>query len=474
LEDKMKKIIIALILLALSVGAFSCGGGAGSADTPRGENGGTPSVVQLSPSHFVAQTNTSITLHAKVLDGNGAPVANTLVTFTNLSSIGVLSSTTARTTNTGLATVSLKSTTDGFSTVQAEVSKDVGQARDRKTVMFSSNTPLVQPGLTPSLTLSVDDGDGIPNETNDFVLTNAIDNQRLITATVSVGGTPVKGSKVTFGADRAFKIGSNPAAICSDGSATCEVIFPQGNSATTNDSGDASVLVEVKPTASSFIEAPLNITALADNGAFNLVTLLLEPVQSVTVSADPTSVASGGTSTITAQALIKGGSPVPDGTAVNFTVNPPANGSVDTPFAQTISGIATAKFTAATVTSNTSATIFAFVGGISGQVPVTITASPPALAIIPTTFTIDSTNAGSVSVQYVLSGGLAPYTVHFTLPQFVDPASPTRDAAIVQKVFTVKYTWSTAASATFQLVVVDGQGKTIQSTVNIAVPSAGP
>ncbi len=58
------------------------------------------------------------------------------VIFTNLSPIGVLSSTTAETNDSGIATVTLKSTTDGFSTVQAEVNKDVGQARDRKTMIF--------------------------------------------------------------------------------------------------------------------------------------------------------------------------------------------------------------------------------------------------------------------------------------------------------------------------------------------------
>ena len=53
----MKKAFILLVLLALSLSAFSCGNGAGSADSPSGENPGIPSVVQLLPSHFIAQTN---------------------------------------------------------------------------------------------------------------------------------------------------------------------------------------------------------------------------------------------------------------------------------------------------------------------------------------------------------------------------------------------------------------------------------
>jgi hypothetical protein len=331
----MKKIIIALTSLALVIFALNgCGGGAGSASKPRGENPGTPSVVQLTPSQVVAQTNSVITLHAKVLDGNGTPVSNRRVTFTDLSPIGVLSSTTAETNDSGIATVTLKSTTDGFATVQAEVNKDVGQARDRKTMVFSSfNTEQPPSPPAPILTLSVDDGDGIPNEPNDFILfKNANDNQRLITATVSQGLFLIVRSTVTFGADRAFKVGSDPKATCSDGSATCDVIFPAGNTALTNNSGEASVPVEVVPTALSSLETTLNITASADVGAFNLVTLFLEPVfvQSVTVSANPSSVASGGTSTITARALTNAGTPVPDGTTVNFTTT---NGGVD-PFAQ--------------------------------------------------------------------------------------------------------------------------------------------
>jgi ABC-type glycerol-3-phosphate transport system substrate-binding protein len=86
LEDKrMKKIIMLFMLLALSLGTFSCGGGgAGSADTPGGEKHGVASVVRLSPSQYIAQTNSFIFLHAQVFDGNGTPVAGTVVTFKNL------------------------------------------------------------------------------------------------------------------------------------------------------------------------------------------------------------------------------------------------------------------------------------------------------------------------------------------------------------------------------------------------------
>jgi hypothetical protein len=417
-EGKMKKIIIALMLLALSVGAYSCGGGAGSVDRPKGENPGTPSVVQLSPSQFVAQTNTVIALHAKVLDGNGKPLANRRVIFTNLSPVGVLSSTTAETGGAGIATVTLKSTTQGFATVQAEVNKDAGQARCRKTVFFSSNSCCQ---LIPTLTMSVDDGDGTPNEPDDFILLkNANDNQRLITATVSNGLFLITGSMVTFGSDRPYKVGTDPDAACSDGSSTCEVIFPAGNTALTNDFGEASVLVEVVPTALSSIGTTLNILAQADIGAFNLVTLFLEPVfvQSVAVSANPKTVDSGGTSAITANVTTTAGTPAPDGTTVNLSVTQ-GSGGVD-PFAQTTGGVATAQFTAPTLAEgagNETDTITASVGGQQGSTNVTVTAPeapPPTPTPDTTSPTVTSTDPGPDGTLDISGGNPVPVKITFS------------------------------------------------------------
>ena len=172
----MKKIVILAILLAFSFSVLSCGGGSGSFSSPHGENPGTPTIVRLLPSHYIALTNSIITLHAKVLDGNGAPVKNVSVRFTNQSPIGILSATTAKTNNSGLATVTIKSTVTGFATIQAEVNKGVANVRDKKTVFFSSTL-----SLSPYLVLDVDgNGNGIYNEPSDLNLFeggNADDNQ---------------------------------------------------------------------------------------------------------------------------------------------------------------------------------------------------------------------------------------------------------------------------------------------------------
>jgi hypothetical protein len=386
LEDKMKKIIILSVLLALSLFLFNCGGGAGSSSSPKGENKGEPSVVQLLPSHFVAQTNSSITLHAKVLDGNGAPVNNIPVSITNLSPIGVLSALSAKTNTAGIASVTIKSTISGFATIQVEVNKGTGQVRDRKTVFFSS---LSASQAMPSLDL-------ISNNYELFQTTN--DNEAVVTATVFDGfGQRIIGMDVLFGSDSE------------------EATFPLGSTVMTDTNGQASVLVRVIPSTLRTLPTVINITALADNGAFNIVSLTLSPVsiQKVDVFANPQSIDSGGTSTITAQVTTTAGTAAPDGTTVNFTTT---NGGID-PFSQTANGIAEAEFNAPTLeagATNESALITAAVSGQDDDVTVTIIApepepvEPTALAINPPTV---STVTGICSTfSFTISGGTPQYT----------------------------------------------------------------
>ncbi|UCE78648.1 MAG: hypothetical protein JSV13_09065, partial [Nitrospiraceae bacterium] len=81
-------------------------------------------------------------------------------------------------------------------------------------------------------------------------------------------------------------------------------------------------------------------------------------------------------------AITNVGTPVPDGTTINFTASP---GGID-PFAATTDGAATVTFTAPTVTVNTSASITASVAGVPGSTTVSITAAPAPAA----TQTLDS------------------------------------------------------------------------------------
>jgi len=379
----MKKIFILFILLALSLFAFNCGGGSGSSSSPKGENPGEPSVVQLLPAQFIAQTNSIITLHAKVLDGNGAPVNNIPVSFTNLSPIGVLSATTKQTNNAGIATVTLKSTTSGFSTVQAEINKGVSQVRDRKTVYFATSL-----NLQPYMILDVDgDSDGIYNEASDLILfETATDNQVMIRATVFNGfGQRAAFTSVTFGAD------------------SLEASFPLGSIKTTDANGEAFVLVQVDPIAIRNLGTVLNITAVADNGAFNMVSLFLKSVtvsaSSSSLSANPTAINPGGTSDLTAAVKLNTGNIAPDGTAVSFVTT---CGTV-TPFAQTTNGVAPGTFTAPSTEG--ACTVTATAGGVTiGSVRILVTSG---LVVIPDKMGLAIGEEAPVRVF----GGIPTYTI---------------------------------------------------------------
>jgi hypothetical protein len=466
----MKKIIILLALLALSFGTFSCGGGAGSSDTPSGENPGIPSVIKLLPAQYVAQTNAFIYLHAKVLDGNGAPVKNVPVTFTNLSSIGnliiasantsgkvTLSSTVAKTDSRGIATIKLYSTTDGFATVQAEVNTGAGIKRERKTVYF---TKYSGPFL-PSLILEV-----VYGELNYYTLFETeTDNEVIVQATVyDQFDLLVYGSVVTFGADWPYKIGS--ATSCSDGSNACEVTFPNGNTATTNRFGEASVLVRVDPLSLKNITSVLNITASADTGAADIVSLLLEPVtiKDVTVSANPDVVKIGDKSTITAAVTLSTGGPAFDGTGVSFTTCDEATctapcGAI-TPFAQTTDGSAGAEYTAPS--SPDKCTVTATAGGKSGTKDINVLATLT-LGVIPTTQTI-SDPAVDDTREFKVVGGTAPYYAYSDNPGVVDVAL-TDSSTVTATVLSVP-----TADTTVKITIYDSVGANTSASLILDIP----
>jgi len=464
----MKKIFILFILLALSLFAFNCGGGSGSSSSPKGENPGEPSIVQLLPAQFVAQTNSIITLHAKVLDGNGAPVNNIPVSFTNLSPIGVLSALSAKTNSTGIASVTLKSTTSGFSTIQVEINKGVSQVRDRKTVFFSSFST-AQP--IPKLDLIVD---GAGKDYTLFEPGVSNDDEVTAIATVSDGfGQLVIGMDVLFGSDSE------------------EASFPLGSMAMTDTNGRASVLVKVIRSIPSL--DVINITAIADNGAFDIVSLTLSPVEikkeNISVFASPMSIKSGKTSTITAEVMTTAGTPAPDGTAVKFKVIS-GSGIVDPSYpryVQTTNGFAEAEYTAPDVTEDDTATIKAYVGneadGVNANVTVTILApeikppTPPTLTVTPTTASVSCT-AGGVRT-FVVVGGVSPYKVTSSNPNVTLEGASGTPPTVAIIASGGSFTASLAAgscgsfpdaTSTVPLVVTDNASAVTSATLTVTNP----
>ncbi|MEJ2683474.1 MAG: Ig-like domain-containing protein [Candidatus Sulfobium sp.] len=414
----MKRLLSLIALFILTTALAGCGGGTGSSSQPSGVNAGVPSVIHVLPVQSIIQTNSYIPVKAKVLDGNGNLLPDTTVTFTNLSLVGSLSATTAKTDQLGIATVNLFSTISGFSTIQAEVNTGAGMVRDKRTVFFSDydiTVPLET--TTPVLTLDVDgNSNNIFDEPSDYILFETPDdNEVLIRATLTVGGAPVSGSLITFGSD------------------TAEGTFPLGDTAHTDNNGEASVLVKVDPAVLRTFNTVLNITASADDSsgniiAENIVSLFLDPVlvDTVSVGADPQLVDSGATSKISAQVSTTAGSAAPDGTVVNFTTT---NGSVS-PFSQTTSGVATATFTAPKLQPgafNQQATITGSSGGKSGSVTVTIVAPTPtptptpaptptptptpvpALTVVPASQPIVAASGGTAT--FTIGGGTPPYVV---------------------------------------------------------------
>ena len=465
----MKKITLSFIaLLILSTFLINCGGGSGGSSSPGGEKPGVPEIVQVLPSHYIALTNSAILIRAKILNGNGGPVKNLPVTFTNISPIGTLmnsndaplgNQTVVKTDDSGMATIKVKSTTTGFVTVQAEVNKGVGIVRDRKTMYFSSSL-----SLSPFMYLDVDgDDDGIYDEGSDYILfENSTDNQVLIRATVfNRFGQRAFGSGVTFGADWPYKIGSST--TCSDGSSSCEVSFPNGNTATTDSSGEAFVLVRVDPVTIRNITTILNITASADNGAANMVTLQLLPVtiSTVTVSATPPVVEPAGTSKITAAVTLNTGAPAFDGTVVSFTtICGTTNGSV-TPFSQTTDGAAEATFTAPS--TEDTCTITATSGGVSASTDILVTS---ALTVLPDKVSVNGAAPADI-ITFTIFGGISPYTVTSSDPAITISAIT---ATATGGTFTATVPAGTAAGSV-TLTVRDSAGTTATATITITSPA---
>ena len=437
---------IFLLLFCMTIILAGCGSGSGtgSSSEPGGVNTGVPTVVKLLPVQFIAQTNSFITLKARVLDGNGNAVQNYPVSFTNMSLTGDLSAATANTNELGNAEVRIFSTTPGFATILAQVTTGSGIVRDRKTVYFSTNDVL---RATMSLDVNSVPGNALYNELSDFTLfETATDDTVEVLATVfDVGGVPVgAGVGVSWSASHA------------------EAKFIRTETET-NVFGEAKAIIQVTPASIRDTETNLNISAFSDNGAGNMVTLFLQPVVvsvgTSSLTANPTTVAPGGTSTLSALVKLNTGGAAPDGTTVNFasTCVPPG-GSV-TPFGQTTGGLAPGTFTAPAIegTCTVTATVQ---GQVIGSVTIKVAKE---LAVFPTSVTLAT---GATSGNIVITGGNPPYSITSSdTTKAVVNGSP---VAASGGAFTVT-AGATTGSATIQVRDASGNTVTVAITVSSAV-----
>jgi hypothetical protein len=365
----------------------------------------------------------------------------------------------------GMATVALFSSTPGFATVQAEVGSGAVNVRDKKTVYFSVfDFRIPGQATVPTLTLAVDsNNDGTYNDPSDFFLSSG---EAIVRATVLDGsGAPVANDTVMFAAD------------------STEVTFPDGDSKVTNSDGQAFVRIKVVPSEARNFNTPVNISALSiTTGAANVLTLFVTPIEvgQLAVIAQPPTVASGGSSTISATALTTTGSLVPDGTIVNFT----ASSGVVEPFAQTTDGIATAAFTAPTLAAGSggrNVTLTASAGGKQATTTVVVTAPPaptppptptptpvPALAVTPPG---GSMPCGGASQNFFVTGGTPPYSA--TAPLSTAPVTITNSPVQSSGGFftvTTKDCGTLPASTPVSILVIDHTSKIVTVTVTVTNP----
>jgi hypothetical protein len=438
----MKKVFIILALLAFTLSFAGCGGGSGSMDSPKGENPGKSTLVELTPSHFVSHTNSDITLHAKVLDGNGNPVKNKPVRFTNLSPIGTLDKITDKTNAAGIATVTLHSHEVGYATIQAEVDEGLNQVRDR-TVIYYSSFNLMWP--EPQIVLEIDaDGDGIYNEASDFnFFETATDDTATLRATAyDEFGKRIVGMDITFSGDSGAS-------------------FPLGNVFKTNSAGQAFTTLKVSPTSVVGQETSLNVYATGANNAVGFLQVFLRPVYitGITLVASPSAVIAGETATVIAVVTTSAGT-VPDDLAVQFSVSPVTLGYVEPVVALTSNGSATTVFTPSDTQIGT-ATITASIADFAATAEIVVTTE---FAVAPDSQTLTNPAVGD-TVTYTISGGVAPYN-----------ATSSNTALVTVGVSGITLTATVAAvpitDTDIEITVTDSSGRppvTVTLTITIEV-----
>ncbi|KJU86307.1 membrane or secreted protein containing Bacterial Ig-like, group 1 domain protein [Candidatus Magnetobacterium bavaricum] len=492
--------VMLLCLLAMSV--VSCGGGGGSAGndyTPPQPTVGVPHDIMLSSDRTVGQSNSPIYMTALVTDVNGRPVKNTEVTFTKTSTAGNISPSLlndfafkdiavykVQTDVYGRASIKVNSTASGYVTVEAYTG---GGLMARRSMLFTSSGTIVNQFTPISVVLDIDgNNNGTYNEKDDYKvcqsktdqivrvkttvyfkgekaagiglfvatdLSNLVDFYNNIYGIYSVNSTT--GVKTLMGCDY-----NGNGAIDAAGESAC---FTTHNNTSgvpsywfsedrvyTNSSGEAKTEFRISCQTVTQ-ERLISVLAMTDSYSFpefsptvkyygtGSTTLFIEPivVSSVTVTADPTEVAVGQTSYITAKVnTTLGDATAPDGTFVQFYADckdstATALSSLNPQTAQIVNGKATTIFTAPTQipTGDTGqCTIEARVGAVSGFVALTVNR---ALEVTPSSQTLSDPEVGDTATFNVV-GGSKPYSVRSGHPAVSVAISGSKITATVASV----------------------------------------
>lgn len=480
----MKKVFILLTVMALAVGAFSCGGGgAGGLDSPGGENPWIASVLTLSVDKNVAQTGSYVYFHAKVLDGNGNPLAGKTVNFTNVAGGGEISGvsissivtgffdksasavTTAVTNGYGIASVRVRLTSDGFVTLVAEY----GGLRDKRSAYFTSSDSTKGLSFTPiAVNVDVDgNNNGIYNESDDMRICQTVnDNVLRVRTTVYIVGARASGVSVNVLTDYDIMATFPNTPYGSDNDADLDI---DEDNIVTNSQGEAFTELSVNCLVEN-VERILNVYASTPtyyiqefDGNFSGVggiSLFLQPVTvtGITVTATPDTILSAETSIIRATVHTTAGSEL-DGILVQFNTS---CGTTDPTVTTTVDGVAETTFTPPSYPGP--CTITAKVGSVTGSAIVTVTTP---LAVLPSSQTVV---AGS-SATFTIIGGFPIYNIYAnTAASWAQPSPST--VTTNPGIFTVLVPAGTpAGSVTY--TIRDSRGTTVTATLTITTTGAG-
>ncbi|MBF0564633.1 MAG: hypothetical protein HQK89_05265 [Nitrospirae bacterium] len=466
-------VYLLALLLIYSCGSGGGGGTSAPDYTPGTGQSGVPFKVLLSPTTSLGQTNAPIFMTAYVSDINGMPVKNTNVNFTKTTGVGQItaSSTTGvalfttrdnsvvngLTNQYGQAAVQVTSTASGFVTVEAVAG---GGLMDKKSVLFGSSGAKSFSPIFVSVSFD-GNGNGVYDENDDFkVCQGTTTNTVKLRATVYYKGERVSGSTGINGQPVYVYISSDndrlttfPYNIYFDSvNNVCTYPDKSVNGAPASGAGCIYTgtfnnlsqnhvkedFVTINSTGDAYSTFNVNCQLTATEQTLNLfavtstfvlpefssivafqgqggASLFLEPitVTSVKLTANPTQVAVGSSSAITATVNTNlGNATAPDGTLVQFTVDcqdvSVPSASVSPNPAQTVNGVATTIFTSNAIPVNGTCTVTGKAGGVTSA-PATFTIVP-VLSVNPAAATLTDPKIGD-TYTFQIIGGTPAYTV---------------------------------------------------------------
>ncbi|MHB1770801.1 MAG: beta strand repeat-containing protein [Acidimicrobiales bacterium] len=342
--------------------------------------------VSLNPASIPANGSSFTAVTASVTTATGAPVANSVVTFSSTDSGGRFLSTTATTTSSGVATDDyISSTTPGFPSITA--------------VAAATTTPASTPGGSGSATL-------------DQTAVNAAGTPYVVTVASSPASVPASGSAtaltITVNNSSGTAVPGDSVSLSTNSAAACGSL--SASSGVTNTSGVVTASYTPGTTAGTCV---ITATEASDGQAGSTTITQTAPLNTVTVTTSAGAVPANGAgaASISASVLSPSGLAV-SGDTVTFAVAPSPAGSCGTVSPATAttntSGVAAVSY----LSSSTSGfcTITATESGTTGSGTAMIVqtiASPPSGSLVYNVSNIYDPTTGIVTATVTTSTGVA-------------------------------------------------------------------